>query len=376
MTLQIVKVESRRDLKRFVTLPIELLSRYDAFVPPLIREDMELFDPKKNPAFETSEAALFLALQDGRPVGRIAAVLSHGANNKYKEKNLRFGWVDFIEDYDVFTALMEKAEEWGREKGMTSITGPQGFTDLDPMGTLVEGFDRLSTIATIYNPPYYPLFMERYGFTKRIDYVEFLTKIPDVSALPPKWLKTVDWVKDRYGLSLMKFDSMKKLADTRGMELFTLLDESFEDLYGTVPLTENQKRHYIKKYLPLVSLHYIQAVQNKEGVMVGFIITMPNLSEAFKKIKGRLLPFGFLRILKALKKPTTLDFYLAGVKTEYRNKGVDVMMTLEIARQAMAKGLVWAESNPELEDNKKVHNEWRFFNPTQHKRRRIYGKSL
>jgi len=371
----IKQVTTKSDLKKFVKFPMNIYKDNKYYVPPLIRDEMEMFSPKKNPAYEVAESKEFLALKVGKIVGRISAILHHTANKKYNEKNLRFGWFDCINDYNVAKKLFDKVEEWGREKGMKTLTGPHGFTDLDQEGMLIKGFEELATIAVYYNYPYYKDLVEKYGFTKDVDYVEYKTKIPDESEIPKKLIKTADWVQKRYNYKLLKLKD-KSTIKKRSKELFDLLDEAFEELYGTTPLTEKQKDYYIKKYIPFVNRDLIKIVVNDKDDMLGFLIAMPSLSKAFQKAKGRLFPFGFIHILKGLKTYDILDFYLAGVKKEYRGKGVNLMMVVDILKTAMEYEFTWSESNPELEDNIRVQNNWKYFDNRLHKRRRIYKKQI
>ncbi len=375
MSIEVREVKTKKELKKFIKFQMKLYEGNPYYVPQLIRDEMEIFDRKKNPAYEIGDTKLFLAYKEGKIVGRIAALVNRAANKKYNQKNLRFGWFDSINDIEVAKALFEKVEEWGRELGMETITGPQGFTDLDPEGMLIEGFEELQTIATIYNYPYYKELVEKLGFEKEIDYIEFQTKTPEDGKIPEKLLRTSKWVQERYGFKLMKFKNVKE-AKKHGKELFDLLDEAYEELYGTSPLTEKQKEYYIKKYIPFVNPKLLEAVENDKGEMIGFMITMPSLSKAFQKAKGRLFPFGFIHILKALKTYEILDFYLAAVKKEYRGKGVDLLMVVDISQKSMEFGFKYAESNPELETNRKVQGEWKYFNPRQHKRRRIFIKKI
>jgi hypothetical protein len=376
MSVQIIPVASRRELKRFVKYPMGLYRGNPYWVPQLIRDEMELLTPGKNPAFENAEAQAFLALRDGKTVGRIAAILSHAANRKYGTKNLRFSWFDTIDDLEVAKALFAAVEAWGRERGMETLTGPHAFTDLDPEGLLIMGFEELGTIATTYNYPYYAGLTEACGFVKEVDYVEFQALPTPETQLPEKIVKLAEWGKKRNNFRIVKFTNIRKAKAERAPELFDLLDESFEELYGTVPLTRKQKEWFVNKYLSHVNLDFIEMAVNEKNEMIGFIIAMPSMSRAFQKAKGRLFPFGLFHILRALKKYDSLDFYLAGVKKAYRGKGVDLMMTIDIFRTAMANGVRSAESNVELETNTRIQNEWKIAPVRQHKRRRIYRKSI
>ncbi|HET6485190.1 MAG TPA: hypothetical protein VFH83_02150 [Spirochaetia bacterium] len=376
MSVEVSTVGSRRELKAFVTFPMRLYSGNPYWVPPLIRDEMETFTREKNPAFDEAEARLFLARRDGAVVGRVAAILSHAANRKYNTRNLRFGWFDTIEDFEVARALLAAVEAWGKELGMQTITGPHGFTDLDPEGLLVEGFGELATISVIYNHPYYPGLLERCGLAKDVDYVEFQASAPQGTTIPEKMVKMAEWAAKRNGYRLLHYPKISTLRKERAAELFDLVDEAFEELYGTVPLTPRQKNYYINKYIPFANPDFIEIVVNEQGVMIGFLIAIPSLARAFQKARGRLFPLGFLHILTALRRFDTLDFLLAGVKKEYRGKGVDLIMTIDVFRTGLARGVRKAESNPELELNSKIQNEWKIVSTRQHKRRRIYRKSI
>ncbi len=369
-------VGSRADLKRFIRFPYSLYRGNPCWVPPLMSDELDTLSPSKNPAFENAEARLFLARRDGRLVGRVAAILNHAANRKYNTTNMRFGWFDTVDDYEVAAALLDAVVGWARERGMTTITGPHGFTDLDPEGLLVEGFNELATMAVIYNHPYYPGLLERYGLAKDVDYVEFRATAPQDGALPEKPLKMAEWAAKRNSFRIIHYTDVKKLRRDRGQELFELLDEAFEELYGTVPLTQKQKDYYIGKYLPFANPEFIKIAVNDKDQMIGFIIAMPSLSRAFQKARGRLFPFGFIHIMRALKRFDTLDFLLAGVRRAYRGKGVDLIMTIDVFKSGVARGVRYAESNPELETNSKIQGEWKIVSTRQHKRRRIYKKAI
>ncbi len=375
MGIEISVVTGRRDLKRFVTFPIGLLGSNPAYVPPLVSDDMSTLSPEKNPAFEHAEARLFLARRDGRIVGRVAAILSHAANRKYGTKNLRFGWFDAVDDPAVSAALFAALETWGREKGMETLTGPHGFTDLDPEGLLIEGFDELATIAVLWNPPYYPAHLERLGFAKEVDWVEFEAR-PPAGGIPERMRKLGEFALKRGKFHIVRYKSRAALRKARQQELFDLLDEAYAELYGSVPLTDRQKAYYANKYLPFVNPDLVKVAVDENDRMIGFLISMPSLSRAMQKARGRLFPFGFLHILRAMRRFDRLDFYLAGVKKEHRNKGVDLVMVLDVFRDAMRYGVKVAESNPELETNRKIQAEWKFVETRQHKRRRLYRKAI
>jgi len=375
MDINIEIVKTKKDLKTFVKVPYMIFKDNPYWVPPLIKDELQTFGRKKNPAYESADTRLFVAYKDEKPVGRIAGILSYIANDKYNVKNLRFGWFDTIDDYEVASSLFKAVEIWGKELGMESLTGPHGFTDFDPEGMLTEGFEELPTIVTIYNHSYYPELTEKYGFEKDVDYVEFKTMVPHETGIPEKLLRLAQRIKERSGLKLFNFKSKKEILN-RSKELFDLLDEAFEEIYGSVPISNNQVKYYMKNYFSFIDPDMLKAVVNEKDEMLGFMITFPNRSKAFQKAKGKLFPIGWYHILKALRKHEVIDFYLAGIKNKYRGIGVDLLMVIEIIKTAMKKGFKYAESNPELEDNKKVHAQWKYYNPRQHKRRRIYKKKI
>jgi hypothetical protein len=376
MAITVEEVLNKADLKRFVKLPFALYKDAPLWVPQLIRDDMEIFDKEKNPAFDYAGARLFLAYKDGRPAGRIAAIDNRAANRKYGTKNLRFGWFDSANDPEVAAALFQAVEKWAGELGMETVTGPHGFCDLDPQGMLVEGFEHLPTIAGYYNFPYYQRLVEDLGYGKEIDYVEFRAQVPnDMSAFPEKLLRLAERIQERGGLRVYQFKSKKDIM-SRVREIFAIIDEAFAEIYGAVPLTVRQVDYFIKKYFTFVDKDLVQVVVNEKNEMVGFMLAMPSLSRAFQKAGGRLLPLGWWHLWRAMKKNDVLDFYLAGILKKFRGLGVDLLMVVEMARNAVAKGFRFTESNQELETNAKIQAQWKYFNPVQHKRKRIFKKIL
>jgi hypothetical protein len=376
MSIEIKVVETKKDLKTFIKVPFKIFEDNPYWVPPLIRDELDVFDKNKNPAYETADSKLFLALKNGKPVGRIAAIVSKIANEKYETKNLRFGWFDVIDDFEVTNSLFNAVEEWGRELGLNTLTGPHGFSDLDPEGMLVFGFDQLPTIAVYYNHEYYPVLTEKYGFQKEVDYIEFQTTGVNENGIPEKLLRISERIRQRSNLRLIKIKRKKQLFD-KAEEIFQVLDESFEEIYGTVPMNENQLKYYVKKYISFLNKDLTKIAVNENGEVIGFMISMPSLSKAFQKAKGRLFPFGWFHVLKALNgNNETIDFCLAGIKKNYRGLGVDLLMGIEIAKEVLRRGIKYSESNPELEENKKIQAQWKYFNPKLHKKRRIYKKNI
>jgi GNAT superfamily N-acetyltransferase len=372
----ITAVESRSDLKSFIRFPHRLYRGNPYWVPPLYSDELDTLSPGRNPAFDEAEARLFLAKRNGTIVGRIAAIISRAANRKYAARNLRFGWFDAVQSREVAKSLLDAAAAWGRGRGMVTMTGPHGFTDLDFEGMLVEGFKERATIATIYNRPYYPRLLEACGFEKEVDFIEFQGFVPVGAGLPERMVRLAEWSAKRNRWSLVKCSSIKELRRNYGQKLFDLLDESYEELYGTVPLTQKQKDYYIGKYLPFARPEMIKIACSPDGEMIGFMIALPSLAGAFQKARGRLFPLGFLHILRGLRKFDSIDFMLAGVRKQYRGKGIDLAMAIDMFRTAVSRGVRVAESNPELESNSRIQGEWKIVPSRQHKRRRIYRKSI
>lgn len=375
MKPDIKTVETKKELKQFIKLPYKIYKNNPYWVPPLFLDELEMFNRKKNPSYETADSRLFMAFRNGEPVGRIAAIISYAANEKYETKNLRFGWFDTIDDYEVAKTLFDAAEDWGRELGMETLTGPQGFSDLDMEGMLIDGFDTLPTIVGYYNHDYSPKFTEKYGFTKDVDYFEFLTPVPHETGIPEKLLRLAERVKERSSVRILEIKKKKEVL-ARGPDIFRLIDEAFEEVYGTVPFTERQIQYNVDKYIELLDKDLIKLAVNEKDELVGFLFTVPSLSKAFQKAKGKMLPFGWYHIMKALKATDVLDFYMAGVKKKYQGKGVDLLMVIEIVKTGLKKGFKFAESNLELEDNTKVQALWKHFNPRKHRLRRIYKKTI
>ena len=374
--LEIKKINpTRKELRKFTEFQLDLYKGNHYFVPPLISDDVDTLSPDRNPAFEFCEADCFMAYRDGKPVGRIAAIINRQVNESAAHKAARFGFVDFIDDKEVSGALLARVEEWAREKGMEKVIGPLSFTDLDKEGCLIEGFDQLSTMATIYNYPYYSEHFEHHGYTKESDWVEFLMEVP--AEVPEKHLRIGEIVKKKFGLKVVKFKSRKKIKDQYGRALFHLINDAYKDLYQFSKLSERQIDKYIDDYLGLLDLDLVTIITDSADQIVGVGISMASMSRALQKSGGRMLPFGWWHLLKGLKgKNDRVDLLLVAVRPDYQAKGVNALLFVDLIPQYIKKGFRYAESNPEMETNDKVQNQWEAFNPRQHKRRRSYVKHL
>ena len=375
MAVFVKEISGKKELKKFIQFSIELYKGSSCFVPPLIDEEVCTLSPKTNPAFDFCEAVYYMAYRDDKPVGRIAGIINHQVNEKNGEMHARFGFVDFIDDPVVSQALFEAVEQWARSKGMTAIQGPLGFTDMDPEGMLIEGFDQIGTMATIYNYPYYPEHMTRLGYQKEIDWVEFKIYIPD--AIPEKHQRISDIVQKKYNLKVLKFTKTKALIQGYGQKIFELVNHAYAELYGYSALTQRQMDYYIKMYISMLRLDNVTLIADPDNELVGVGIAVPSMARALQKSKGKLFPTGFYHLLKALKgQNDVVDLLLVAVRPDYQNKGVNALLFSDLIPVFIRNGYKYAESNPELEINGKVQSQWQYFDYEQHKRRRAFIKAL
>ena len=377
MAVEIRKLEpTKKELLKFIHFPIDVLyNDSTCYVPDLVSDMLSTFLPSENPAYEFCESAFFMAYRDGKPVGRIAGIINSLVNQREQKQEGRFGFVDFIDDEEVVDALMRAVEQWAKEKGINCLTGPLGFTDMDPEGCLIEGFDQLGTQATIYNYPYYPKHFERLGFVKDVDWVEFKVIVPE--QIPEKMVKIGNIVQHRFNLHLVKMKSTKELVKKYGNEIFALINESYDSLFGYSPLSEKQVKHYINVYLPFLPLDHISLVADANDKLVGVGISVPSLSRALIKSRGRMLPFGWYHMLKAIKhEGRIVDLLLIAVAPEYQSKGVNSLFFVDLIPAFNKRGYEWAETNIELENNENVQKQWQYFDIKQHKRRRAFTKDI
>ena len=375
MNIVIKEVTGKKELRQFVRFNIDLYKGNPYHVPSLIYDEMMTLDRKQNPAFEVCDAIYFLAYKGDRIVGRIAGIINRRSNEVWNQKRARFGFVDFIDDDEVVDALFNAVRQWAKQQGMEELCGPMGFTDLDHEGMLVHGFDQLGTMATIYNHPYYPQQLERMGFVKDQDWHEFKVYVPD--CVPEKHLRIGEIVKRKYGLKVVKCKSKKEVMPY-ARPLFETLNISYAPLYGFSPLTDKQIDYYINMYIPMLRLDLLTLiVREEDNAVVGFGISIPSLSRALQKSKGQLWPFGWFHLLKALRsKPEIVDLYLMGVLPEYQSKGVNALLFNDLIPIYNSLGVVYAESNPELETNNAVQAQWDYFKREHHKTRRVFIQQL
>jgi len=375
--VEIRKVTTKRELKQFVQFYYDLYRGCSQAVPFLFFDEIATLRHDKNPSFECCEADYFLAIRDGRVVGRVAAIVNNRANEKWKVRQVRFGWFDFIDDMEVSSALLKAVEQWGRERGMTEMAGPLGFIDTDREGMLVEGFDELSTMYVNYNYPYYPQHLERMScFQKDNDYVEFKINIPQDDNF--RFHKVAEMVKQRYSLRVHKFTRHELVDEGYGREVFHLLNATYKDLYGFSQLSQAQIDKLVNDYIKIADLNLLTAIMDGER-MVGFGVTFPSFSRALQHTKdGRLLPFGWWHVLKTLKwhKTDTVDLLLIGVLPEYRSKGATALIFDDLIHQFQRYGFKWADAMPQMERNEAVLAQWQYLDSRQHRRHRCYRKLL
>ena len=380
ITISVVK--TKRDLERFIQFRYDLYRNCPYDAPNLHMDEVNTLSKERNAAFEFSEADYFLAERDGQVVGRVAAIINHRANERWQQKAVRFGWIDFIDDTSVSAALLHAVEQWGKERGMTEIIGPLGFTDMDPEGMLYKGCDQLNTMATGYNYDYYCRHMEQMeGYEKDNDYVEYKLYVPE--KIPEKLVKISEIIMDRYHLRLRKVSRWQILTTNVGEEVFDVVNQSFGHLYGYSELSEKQKKMYVRMYFPALDPKFLALIDDisdpEHPKMVGIGITLPSLSKALQKCRnGRLLPFGWWHIVKALffYKTDIVDLLLIGVLPEYRAKGANALLFYHLIPLYQKLGFKWGETHVEMETNGKVQSQWTMFDHEQHKRRRCYKKSL
>lgn len=379
--IEIKKVENKKDLKTFIDFHYDLYEGNEYDVPNLFSDEMNTLSKDKNAAFEFCEAEYYLAYKDGKLAGRVAAIINHKANNKWGKKSVRFGWIDFIDDREVSKALLDAVEKYGREKGMEDVVGPLGFTDMDPEGMLVWGFDQLGTMPTIYNYAYYPEHIEALeGFEVDNKYVEFKIMVPD--EVPEKYAKIAMMIEKRYNLHVRKLTKKDIFQGGMGQKIFDLINDTYKDLYGYSELSQKQIDQLIKSYLGFLDFNLITCIEDwtdGEHKLIGVGITMPSLAHALRKCRrGRLLPFGWFHVLRAIKQHKTniVDLLLIGILPEYRAKGANALLFADLIPWYQKYGIEWGETQVELETNAGVQGQWGALTPVMHKRRKCYKKII
>lgn len=373
MGIEVKEVTSPRELKRFVSFPYLLYANNRYWVPPIRRDEIHSLRTDKNPAFEFCETKFWLAFKDGKIVGRVAGIINRRYNQKWNDRAARFGWLDFIDDQEVSGRLLQEVEHWAREHGMCKIQGPLGFTDMDGEGMLVEGFEEMSTLGALYNYPYYQRHIEQCGYSKDVDWVEYEVAVSGIT--PEKIARMSEIALTRNHLRVLRVKKAKELLPY-AKKIFHVLNEAYKDLYGFVELSENQIDMYVKQYFGFIIPEFVPVVLDSNDDVVAFGIAMPSLSRALQRCNGHLFPFGFIRVLRAMKKNTRADLYLTAVRPDMQNKGINAILIHESNKVFIARKIEKVETNRELEENAKVRAQWKFYESRQHKRRRCYKKEL
>ena len=365
----IKEVKTKKDLKRFVRFPLELYKDNKNYIPALEADEKNMFNRENNPAYEYCESIEILALRDDKVVGRLAGIINHKYNEKINAKHLRFTHFDVIDDFEVTKAMFEYIGKWGKEKGMTEFNGPIGFIDIDRQGMLIEGFDKIGMSITNYNFPYYVEHMEKLGLKKDVDWVEYLIHIPE--KLDSRIEKVQSALLNRFGFKLLKFKNLKEIMPYI-YKAFDVYNEAFYALHGTVFLTKRQIDALIKQFAPAINFDYVPIIVDKDDNVVGFAILAPSIAKASRKAKGRMLPFGWYHLLKALNHNDTLEMYLVAIKPEYQGFGLNAILMHDVTKCAMKNGIKYAETGPELEENYKVRSQWDNYNADLIRKRRCF----
>ncbi|MBQ9547793.1 MAG: N-acetyltransferase [Bacteroidales bacterium] len=376
MSVEIRQVLDRKALKAFVRFPEKLYRHNRYYVPPIEFDQMDTLDPRKNPASSFCDFALWMAYRDGEAVGRVAAIVNRKANEQWNHQEVRFGWYDFIDDREVSRALMDKVEEFGRERGMDKVVGPLGFTDFDPEGLLIEGFDKMNTMPLIYNDPYYKDHIEEMGFVKDADWIEYRVTIPE--QLPDKMKRVAAIVQQRTGFHLRQLNRRIIRKEDYGHKIFHLINECYKELYNFTVLPDDLADKYLGFYLTILDLRYVSMVENEKGDLIAFGITMNSLEKALQKSRGQLFPFGWWYLLKSMfiKHEEGAELLLVGVHPDYRRSGVNALLFADMFEKYVKMGVKWAETNAQLEDNSAVQLQFEGFEREYGKRRRSYIKDL
>ena len=376
MPVIVKKVESRCGMRKFTRFPVNLYKGVPYYVPTLAIDEGATLNLKKNPVAKFCKAEFYMAYKDGKPAGRVAAIINERANEAWDHKEVRYGWIDFIDDPEVSEALLEAVAEFGRCNGMTRIVGPLGFTDEDPEGMVVEGFDQISTYNLKYNFAYYKDHLERLGFEKVIDWLEYRVPVPKET--PERIRRIGSIVRERYGVTTFQPTKYQILKEGLGRQIFHLINRTYANLYNFTTLPDEVIDYYVENFIGLIDTDLLIGVRDKEGKMIGFGISMQSIAGACRKCGGRLFPLGWWHLLKSLKwkQEDTVELMLIAVDPEWMGKGINALMFDVMIPIFRAHGFRWAETNAELEDNLKIRAIWQEFDTEPNKRRRIYGKDL
>ncbi|RQO31575.1 hypothetical protein DBR32_06355 [Taibaiella sp. KBW10] len=373
MSVTIRAINTKADFKKFVQFPFDLYKNNKYWVPPIKDDELKSLMPETNPVMKYCKAAFWLAEKDGKVVGRIGAIINPAANEKYGEKMCRMTRLEFIDDAVVFSKLIETVEQWALAEGMDGVHGPLGFTNLDHQAMLIEGFDQLPSIASEYHMDYYKKHIEAHGYEKEIDWIEFKLKV--LKEIPEKAVKLNELIKKRYNLTVRSFNNKEELKAV-ALQVFHLLNTSFDELFSFVKMPDDVLTFYINKYIEVLNPKFVKVVEDPDKKIIGFIVSLPSLSEAMQKAKGKLFPFGFVHIMKALKKPKVADLLLTGIHPDWQAQGVSALLITELQQIMIEHGVEWVETTGMIETNEKAINHWKNYEHIQHKRKRCYRKML
>ena len=373
--IEIIEVKTKSQLKAFVNFQFKLYEKSRFWVPPIRNEELFFLNKENNPAFKTSDVSLFLAYKEKILVGRIAAIINWIEVKKLKKNKVRFGWFDVIDDFEVTKILIEKVKEFGRYRKMDFIEGPVGFSNMDKAGMLVMGYEKMNTMITNYNYPYYPIHMEKLKMKKLAQWIEFEIKIPDFKNSPEKVRKFGSLILERYNLKVLHFKKNSEI-EPYVSEMFQLIEKTYSSLQTFVPIQKYQINYYKEKYLKYAHPEYIKCVSDETNKLIAFVIIMPSFTKALKKANGKLFPFGIFHLLKAKYYNNRASFYLIGVDPEYQNKGVIAILFNEIQKLFNKKGVTEVETNPELEENTSIHQLWKNYEHKLHKKRTTFTSKI
>jgi GNAT superfamily N-acetyltransferase len=374
MSIQIREVKRRRDIRSFINLPAAIHKNHKNWVPPIYMDDRQFFNPKKNEAFSFSDTILLLAFQGKKPVGRIMGIINHKYNDAHNEQDGRFCFLETYENFEIAQSLIKYIEDWARSKGMKNLVGPLGFSDKDPQGLQIEGYDKPVVIATNCNLPYLVDFVEKSGFSKKIDLIVHTLHIPEII---PEFYKRIHEraQKNNSDLKLINFKTRKQMKPYV-RPVFTLMNEAFKDIYAYASLTEKEMSDFANRYLMILDPRFLKVIEKADKEVVAFILSMPDISEGIRKCKGRLLPFGILQVFRAQKKTNQLNLLLGAIRPDYRNAGLDTMMGVSLLEEAKNAGIEYIDSHLQLETNTKMHAEMERVGGKIYKRFRIFMKAL
>jgi len=373
--ISIKKAVTDQDYRDFVNFPFKLYKNSKYWVSPIVAEELEMMDKKKNPVFKNAEAEYYLAISNNEIVGRIAAIVNWVEVKEQNKNKVRFGWYDVVDDVEVSRKLLEEVISFGKKRDLSYVEGPVGFSNMDKAGLLTYGYDELNTMITWYHHPYQKEHLKQLKFKKQAEWVEYKIQIYSEKEAPEKVKKFSDLIMRRYSLKPLNFKSTNQIVPYID-EMFDLLNNTYNNLQTFVPIQKYQVEHYKERYLRYIHPDFIKSVVDKDGKLIAFAITMPSFSRALKKINGKLFPFGFIRILMAQKFNSRASLYLIGVHPEYQNKGVTAILFNDLQTMFNKRGIKEVETNPELIENKSIQAFWKNYKNVLHKKRSTFKKEI